>query len=137
LYTLLDIASVDSLGSESLETHDHILHSQILDFPFRRLLRLVGSRWRYSPRLHTGVSVKVKATLRLTVSQSVSFGAEPHLGLMSRYLLLFDSYGLVSWGDLSDKKTVLSFVNAAGQSQVAFLGSESLGTRGHILLSQI
>jgi hypothetical protein len=38
--------------------------------------------------------VKVKVTLRLTVSQSVSLGVEPHLGLMTRYLLLFDSYGL-------------------------------------------
>jgi hypothetical protein len=33
-------------GSESL--HDHILLSQYWDFPFRRLLRLAGSRWRYS-----------------------------------------------------------------------------------------
>jgi hypothetical protein len=38
--------------------------------------------------------VKVKLTLRLTVCQSVSLGVEPHLGLMTRYLLLFDSYGL-------------------------------------------
>jgi hypothetical protein len=28
-------------------------------------------------------------------SQSVTLGVEPHLGLMTRYLLLFDSYGLV------------------------------------------
>jgi hypothetical protein len=28
--------------------------------------------------------VKVKVTLRLTVSQSVSFGVEPHLWLMTR-----------------------------------------------------
>jgi hypothetical protein len=41
---------------------------------------------------------KVKVTLRLTVSQSVSLGVEPHLGLMTRYLLLFDSYGLVFVG---------------------------------------
>jgi hypothetical protein len=39
--------------------------------------------------------VKVKVTLRLTVSQSVSLGVEHHLGLMTRYLLLFDSYGLI------------------------------------------
>jgi hypothetical protein len=39
--------------------------------------------------------VKVKVTLRLTVSQSVSLGVEPHLGLMTRYWVLFDSYGLV------------------------------------------
>jgi hypothetical protein len=31
-----------------LGTRDHILLSQIWDFPFRRLLRLAGSRWRYS-----------------------------------------------------------------------------------------
>jgi hypothetical protein len=45
---------------------------------------------------------KVKVTLRLTisqsVSQSVSVGVEPHLGLIARYLLLFDSYGLVLMG---------------------------------------
>jgi hypothetical protein len=39
--------------------------------------------------------LKVKVTLRLTVSQSVSLGVEPHLGFMTRYLLLFDSYGLI------------------------------------------
>jgi hypothetical protein len=40
--------------------------------------------------------VKVKVTLRLTVSQSVSLGVEPHLGLMTRYLILFDSYLLTA-----------------------------------------
>jgi hypothetical protein len=34
---------------------------------------------------------KVKVTLLLTVSRSVSLGVEPHLGLMAGYLLLFDS----------------------------------------------
>jgi hypothetical protein len=52
------------------------------------------------------VKVKVKVTLRLTVSQSVSLGVEPHVGLMTRYLLLFDSYGLVLWGALSDERRV-------------------------------
>jgi hypothetical protein len=42
--------------------------------------------------------VKVKVTLRLTVSQSVNLGVKPHLGLIARYLLLFDSYGLVFVG---------------------------------------
>jgi hypothetical protein len=51
------------------------------------------------PHLRTGQSqFKVKVTLRLTVSQSVSLGVEPHMGLMTRYLLLFDSYGLVFVG---------------------------------------
>jgi hypothetical protein len=48
LYMLLALASVVFLRSESLGTRDHILLSQIWDFPFCRLLRLTGSRWRYS-----------------------------------------------------------------------------------------
>jgi hypothetical protein len=47
--------------------------------------------WNSGTRL---TKVKVKVTLRLTASQSVSLGVEPHLVLMTRYLLLFDSYGL-------------------------------------------
>jgi hypothetical protein len=49
-------------------------------------------------QLKVKVKVKVKVTLRLTVGQSVSLGVEPHLGLMTRYLLLFDSYGFVFVG---------------------------------------
>jgi hypothetical protein len=45
---LLTLASAVFLGPESLGTRDHILLSQIWDFPFRHLLRLAGSRWRYS-----------------------------------------------------------------------------------------
>jgi hypothetical protein len=45
---LLALARALILGSESFGTRDHILLSQIRDFPFRRLLRLAGSRWRYS-----------------------------------------------------------------------------------------
>jgi hypothetical protein len=48
LYMLLALASIVFLGLESLWIRDDILLSQIWDFPFRRLLRLAGSRWRYS-----------------------------------------------------------------------------------------
>jgi hypothetical protein len=48
LYMLLALASAVFLGSESLGTRDHIFLSQTWDFHFRRLLRLAGSRWRYS-----------------------------------------------------------------------------------------
>jgi hypothetical protein len=52
----------------------------------------------------------VRVTLQLTVSQSVSW-FEPRLGLMTRYLLLLDSYGLaLRGGALSDERTGLSFV---------------------------
>jgi hypothetical protein len=48
LQLLLTLASAVIFGSESSGTRDHILLSQIRDFPFRRLLRLAGLRWRYS-----------------------------------------------------------------------------------------
>jgi hypothetical protein len=63
LYMLLTLASV--FGSESLGTRDHILLSQIWDFPFRRLLRLAGSRWRYStPPPRGWIPRLLKLTLR-------------------------------------------------------------------------
>jgi hypothetical protein len=48
LQLLLALTSAVIVGSEPLGTRDRILLSQILDFPFRRLLLLAGSRWRYS-----------------------------------------------------------------------------------------
>jgi hypothetical protein len=100
LLLLLALTSAVFLESESLGTRDHIFLSQIWDFPFRRLLRLAGSRWKYStPPPHgfrmNWIQVKFRVTLRLTVSQSVTLGVEAHLGLVARYLLIFDSYGLV------------------------------------------
>jgi hypothetical protein len=62
------------------------------------------------------LTVKVKVTLRLTISQLVSLGVQPHLRLMTRCLLLLDSYGLLC-GALSDERTGLSFVYAAGPRQ--------------------
>jgi hypothetical protein len=59
----------------------------------------IGSNMNSFPHVFASqVKVKVKVTLRLTVGQSVSLGVEPHLGLMTRYLLLFDSYGVVFVG---------------------------------------
>jgi hypothetical protein len=48
LQLLLTLASAFVLGSDSRVTRDHILLSQIRDFPFCRLLRLTGVWWRYS-----------------------------------------------------------------------------------------
>jgi hypothetical protein len=68
------------------------LHCTIDSFPWR--LCVLDSRL-----LSCDSSLsQVKVTLRLTVSQSVSLGVEPHLGYMTVYLLLFDSYGLVFVG---------------------------------------
>jgi hypothetical protein len=67
LYMLLALASAVLLGSEFLGTRDHILLSQIWDFPFRRLLRLAGSQWRYSTppphRFLTGIKPDDKHTV--------------------------------------------------------------------------
>jgi hypothetical protein len=63
------------------------------------------------------LTARVKVTLRQTVSQSVCLGVEPNLGLMTRYLLLFDSYGLVFCDRLSDKRSGLSFAHVAGPCQ--------------------
>jgi hypothetical protein len=55
LQLLLALASAVILGFKTLGTRVHILLSQIRDFPFHRLLRLAGSRWRYStPPPHGG-----------------------------------------------------------------------------------
>jgi hypothetical protein len=96
--------------------------------------------WRSETQLFTSlyVKVKVKVTLRLTVSQSVILGVELHLGLMTRYLLLFDSYGLVFVGLPSLTRGRVCLVEMLlALARAVFLGSESLGTRDHILLSQI
>jgi hypothetical protein len=75
LYMLLALASAVFLGSESLGTGDHILLSQIWDFPFRRLLRLAGSRWRFRPCLHTGYST---TTNRAEQSSSILPATSQH-----------------------------------------------------------
>jgi hypothetical protein len=102
LQWLLSFASAFILGSESRGTPDHILIYQIRVFLIRRLLRLAGLWWRYwTPPPHgraSQVIVKVKVKCLLPEGQSESLGVEPHLGLTTRYLLLFDSYGLVFVG---------------------------------------
>jgi hypothetical protein len=83
--------------------------------------------------LNSQVKVKVKVTLRLTVSQSVSLGVEPILGLMTRHLLLSCYCGAPS---LTRGRVCLLYMLLALASAF-FLGSESLWTRYHTLLSQI
>jgi hypothetical protein len=79
LHLMLVLASAFILGSESRGTSDLILLSQIRDFPFLRLLRLAGVRWKYSTPHPYGywihLKVKVKVILRLAVyRQSVRLG---------------------------------------------------------------
>jgi hypothetical protein len=67
LYILLALASAVFLGSESLETRNHILLSQIRDFPFNHFLRLTGSRWRYSTPTPHGAGVSALASCVLSL----------------------------------------------------------------------
>jgi hypothetical protein len=55
LQFLLSLASAVILGTQSFGTRDHILRFQNRDFPFRSLVRLAELRWRFLPRLHTGL----------------------------------------------------------------------------------
>jgi hypothetical protein len=69
LQLLLALASADIFGSDSHGTRDHNLLSQILDFPFPRLLRLAGLRWRSSnPPPHGRLSSLLAANTLVIVS---------------------------------------------------------------------
>jgi hypothetical protein len=58
-------------------------------------------------------SVRVRVTLQLTVSQSVSLGVEPNLGLLTRDIFFFflKLQSCLTWGALSDERSGLSFVS--------------------------
>jgi hypothetical protein len=90
---------------------------------------LTANLWLLPHSLKTLVNwtVEVEVTLRLTVSQSVSLSVEPHLGLITRYILLFDNYGLALWGALSDERTGLFFVCCGPLPAQSFSGPSPLG----------
>jgi hypothetical protein len=76
-YMMLVVASVVLLGSECLGTRYYLLLSQIWDFPFRRFLRLAGSRWRYSNPPPHGCGCKQVKELSVIVGFSIySFGSD-------------------------------------------------------------
>jgi hypothetical protein len=121
LYMLLDLSSAAFLGSESLETRDRILLSQIWDFPFSRFLRLAGSRWRYStPPPHGDLSPAEQrqshiATDSQSVSQSVLVSS-PICGPWPDIYYCLRGTVLLLWEALSDERTGLSFVRVASLS---------------------
>jgi hypothetical protein len=75
-------------------------------FPFRRLLRLTGLRWRYSNPPPRGVcsELKVKVMLRPTVQPaSLSWNEVPIWGLRQDLHYSQMVAGLLIWGALSDE----------------------------------
>jgi hypothetical protein len=82
-------------GSLGVELHLGLMTRYLLLFDSHGLVFVGRPLWREDGSLfRQSINVKVKVILRLTVS----LGVEPHLGLITRYLLLFDSYGLVFVG---------------------------------------
>jgi hypothetical protein len=74
---------------------------------------------------------------RWSVGQSVLVSS-PHLGLMTRFLLLSDHSGVCSCGALSlTRGWVCHLLLILALASAVIFGSESRGTRDHILLSQI
>jgi hypothetical protein len=74
-----------------------------------------GRMHLFSQAFLTLALVEVEAKLRLKVSQSVCQGAEPTLGLVTKYYFLSEccclKVAVLSlWGALSDKRSGLSFV---------------------------
>jgi hypothetical protein len=105
LQLLLALASAVIFGSESRRTHGHILLSQIWEFPFRRLLRLAGSLWRYSIRPPHGegsnrVELSWVECYVTTDGQpaSLSWYKAPIWGLRPDLYYLYDNYGLILVG---------------------------------------
>jgi hypothetical protein len=71
----------------------------------------VKTEWQELLLRFQSESVRVRVTL-LTVSQSVCLDVEPHLGLMTRYLIFIVKVTVLSiWGALSGERSGLSLVS--------------------------
>jgi hypothetical protein len=92
-YSTLDVSSPMLQHSRTAilgEVSSTLLGAQLSLIPCRIRTHSCQSRIR----TFAGLQVQVQVTLRLTVSQSVSLGAEPRLGPMTRCLLLLHVTGL-------------------------------------------
>jgi hypothetical protein len=86
LQLLLVLARAVNFGSEFRGTRDHILPSQIRDFPFCCIIRLAGLRWRYStPPPHGGLCDWNLVDSKLSLQQAV----EAHNDLRRRECHIF------------------------------------------------
>jgi hypothetical protein len=91
-------------------------------------------------RLPTELSIQSQSQSYVTTDgqpASLSWNKAPTWGLRQDLYYCLTVAGLLVWGALSDERTGLPFAIATGLASAAIFGSESRGTRGHILLSQI
>jgi hypothetical protein len=111
-------------------------------FPFPHLLRLAGLQMEvFEPTYTRGWLLLGSNLLQSYVttndqSASLSWNKAPIWGLRPDFYYYKTVAGLLMWGALSDERMGLSFTIAAGLVSAFILGSESRGTRDHIL-SQI
>jgi hypothetical protein len=90
-----------------------------LDFYFRRLQRLAGSRWRYSTPSPHGFSLSESESYVTTNGQpaSLSWNKAPSWGLRPDLHCCLTVAGLLMLGSLSDGRTGLSFAIATASRQ--------------------
>jgi hypothetical protein len=122
LYMLLALARVVFFGSESRGTCDYILLSQIRGFPFRRFLRLAGSRLRYSTPSPYGWRSKNQSfydirTYGQSASRPVCLGFKHPTGAYEQIFITVRQLRVCWCGALSDERKSLPFTIAAGPRQ--------------------
>jgi hypothetical protein len=141
LQLLLAHASTVILGSESCGTCYHILLSRIWDFPFSRLLWVAGLWWRYLTLppcvIHT-MSLSLSLMLQPTVSRPDCLGIKHPSGAYDQIFITVRELWVCCCGVLSLMRGwIYRLQLLLALTSTVILGSESCGTRNHILLSQI
>jgi hypothetical protein len=97
LQLLLALASAVILGSESLETRDHILLSQIRDFPFVTSYEPQGYGGGIRPRLHTRFFVECTSYFFITTLYGPNRKDRFQQGVFTDPLLRNGSSSSVAW----------------------------------------
>jgi hypothetical protein len=87
--------------------------------------------------LRPAAKVKVIVILRLTVSQSVSLGVEPHLGLMTRYCYSLPVTASFCGAPSLTRGRVCLLYMLLALASVIFFGSDSVGTRDQLFSTKL